>query len=152
MHLDFWGIGLPGILAGLVIAALFAWLRRLSRQRDAELARRVADEVMARQKAEQSASEAASNAAEKQARADELAALLLGSADEKKVREHWGVVAASERITSLSLRAVEAGQVALANLENQMLYAEWLHNRGNPNAPWTEIVRWKNEQKGKVTK
>lgn len=43
---------------------------------------------------------------------------------------------------------VKAQQVADAQLENFMLKLEWMRARGNPDAPWAEIVRWKNKQTG----
>lgn len=70
----------------------------------------------------------------------------------KHDREHLALVAFSERVTSLGLGAIEDGQVQYARLQNQLLLAEWVRDGGNVNAPWSQIVKWKNEQKEKESK
>lgn len=142
MSSTLWIVALGCLALGAALAVAFDRARKLAQADRAKLVDQVADAVVARQSAEQAA-------AEKQARADELAALLMGTEDDKRLKAHWGVVEASERLTSINLRALENAQVAFAHLENAMLYAEWLRARGNPNAPWAEIVRWKNQQENK---
>lgn len=34
--------------------------------------------------------------------------------------------------------------VAAAQVDNMMLKLEWIRDNGNPDAPWSQIVAWKN--------
>lgn len=71
--------------------------------------------------------------------------------DEKRGKAHWGAVKASEALTDIALQVITDGQVMSARLENLVLRAEYIRYGGNPDAPWSEIVNWKNKSL-KVTK
>lgn len=130
MSLNYWLVGLCGIALGLALAAGLAWLRRQVRHGLAQLADSVAARVT-----------------EANRRADEMAPLLFSDADAKRHKEHWGVLATTERATDILVKLVEDAQVLNARAENALLLAEFIHKGGNPKAPWPEIVRWKQQQK-----
>lgn len=71
---------------------------------------------------------------------------LMRTEGEKRGKAHWGAVEVSERATSIALQAVEDAQVIFARQQNMLLLLEWVRNGGNPEAPWTEVVKWKNAQ------
>lgn len=71
---------------------------------------------------------------------------LMRTEGEKRDKAHWGAVQVSERATSIALQVVEDAQVIFDRQQNLLLLMEWVRNGGNPEAPWTEIVKWKNQQ------
>ena len=87
-----------------------------------------------------------------QAVAEQLARVeappLMRTEAEKRHKAHWGAVQVSERATSLALQTIEDAQVLYARQQNLLLLMEWVRSGGNPEAPWPDIVRWKNAQNG----
>ena len=77
------------------------------------------------------------------------AAVNMRTEAEKRGKAHWGAVNASEAITDTLLELVTDAQVLQARLDNALLRAEWIRSGGNPQAPWVEIVRWKNRKADK---
>ncbi len=151
-----WIVGVVGLVAGLALAAGAAWLRRSVRALLEQVAQRTAEIVSAGHAAEarQRAAETAAQqiAAERdaaQARADELAPLLMLDENRKRYRAHWNIADVTERLTSILADAAIDHHVAQTRFENAMLFNEWVRRGGNPHAPWVDIVKWKQAQEKK---
>lgn len=154
-------IGFVCLLAGVALAVGASYLQRQLRAGRADLVEQTAQRTaqLLAEQAEQreserlaAATEAAKIAAERDAavaRNEELAPLLLLPEGQKRYRDHWNVVNAVERLTSIVVEATTDNQVAKARMENALLLMEWIRASGNPEAPWPEIVRWANNRNEK---
>lgn len=150
-----------GLLAGLALAVGAGWVqRRIREEREAERAafaeqvaqrtdelaaeREAAAAESARLKRERDQAQAERDAA--QARVDDLAPLLMLPEGEKRYRQHWDVVDLAEDLSGKASQVAEANEVLFAHTQNLLLKLEFIRSGGNKNAPWAEIVRWKQKQ------
>jgi len=56
-------------------------------------------------------------------------------------------VAVTEDMTDTLLQAAEDVHAASARIDNLLTKAEFVRHTGKLNAPWSEIINWKNGQK-----